>query len=402
MENTTTLVAYQEWERRAGPGMRARYADFAPRQPIFDVRPQDIPTTLAGYRVQASGPGRLTVAREGAAIAISGLSAADLASVMSRLDGKTTVLELAEATNPRWPLPAWCQLLQALLGTAVDLPGTFSALSAAIERTEIVRFPVQPAHAVWRNYWENSTAIRRHLPSLYRSLDDSRKFLETLTRLHVLATLGENGQSYYGGYGLIPTVPGGYREIAVQTAIPETLVHSLEHWSALLEAGPIRRNGETTTPTGQTMNFVHAAGTTVVHPATGDALFSLLDEARPALKTAREALLSRRKAEAFCHLAVFHQIFVNAHPFANINNSIAMNIVNGCLREGGWAWIPHLFLDYLAQRLPPGRYIIAFSRMNDLYGLPGPDSAAQGLPLRNSATLYSRYRADRDNAAAPT
>lgn len=395
-------ASYQEWERRAGPGMRARYADFAPRQPIFDVRPQDIPATLAGYRIQTSAPDQLIVAREGTTITINGLSVSDLASALSRLDGKTTVLELAGTGAPRWPLPAWRQLLQALLGTAVDLPDTFSALSAVIGRTEIVRFPVQPAHAIWRSYWENSAAVRRHLPSLYRSLDDSQKFLEALARLHVLATLGENGQSYYGGYGLIPTVPGGYREIAVQTTIPETLVHTLDHWSSLLEAGPIRREGETTTPTGQTMNFVHVAGTTVVHPATGDALFSLLDEARLALKTAREALLSRRKSEAFCHLAVFHQIFVNAHPFANINNSIAMNIVNGCLREGDWAWIPHLFLDYLAQRLLPERYITAFSGAMVAHGLPGPDSAAQGPPLRNSATLYSRYRADRDGAASST
>ena len=149
------------------------------------------------------------------------------------------------------------------------------------------------------------------------------------------------------------------------------------------------------------MNSVHEAGTTVVHPATGDALFSLLDQARLALKTAREALLDRRKSETFRHLAIFHQIFVNAHPFANINNSIAMNIVNGCLRETGWAWIPHLFLDYLAQRLLPERYIAAFSRVMVIHGLPGPDPAAQSLPLHHSAALYSRYRADRDGAAAP-
>jgi hypothetical protein len=240
------------------------------------------------------------------------------------------------------------------------------------------------------------------LPSLYRSLNDSQKFLEALARLHVLATLGENGRSYYGGYGLIPTVPGAYREIAVQTAIPETLVHTLDHWSSLLEAGPVRREGQTATPTGQTMNFVHEAGTTVVHPATGVALFSLLDEARLALKTAREALFSRQKSETLHYLAVFHQIFVNAHPFANINNSIAMNIVNGCLREGDWAWMPHLFLDYLAQRLLPERYITAFSGAMVVHGLPGPDAAAQSLPLRNSATLYSRYRADRDGAASST
>jgi hypothetical protein len=130
-DNMADFASYQEWERRAGPGMRARYADFAPRQPIFEVRPQDIPTTLAGYRVQASGPGQLTVAREGVAITVNGLSAADLASALSLLDGKTTVLELSGVANPRWPLPVWCQLLQALLGTAVDLPGTFSAIPRA-------------------------------------------------------------------------------------------------------------------------------------------------------------------------------------------------------------------------------------------------------------------------------
>lgn len=403
-ENTPNIAGYQEWERRAGPSMRSRYADFMPRDPLFEVRPDDIAVSLPGYRIQQTGPDLLAVsAHDGQGIAIRGVRAADLASALSLLDGKTSVLDLTRRTDPRWPLPTWCTVLQALLGTAVDLPAVFSLLSDAVNRTEIVRFPEQPSRALWRNYWENAAAVRHHLPEFYRTLDDSEKFRASLARLHVLATLGENGQSYYGGYGLIPTVPGGFRDIRIQTAIPETLIRTLDHWSSSLGAGPINRQGEMTTPRGQVMNTVYKNGTIVFHPAIGVALFAQLDEARIALKFACEAGTANRARDQLHYLAVFHQIFVNAHPFANINHSIAMNIVNDRLHETGFGHTPHLFLDYLAQRLPPERYTAAFAKAIELHALREENSVELKRALVNSAALYRRYRADHEGAvASPT
>jgi hypothetical protein len=275
----------------------------------------------------------------------------------------------------------------------------FAAYSAAIDRREIVRFPEQPACTLLRNYWGNAAAVRRQLSQLHESLDSSERFFAALARLHVLATVGDDGNSYYGGYGLIPTVPGIYREIGVQTSIPETLVRTLDHWSSSLGSGPVCRGGEMRTPDGQAMNLVREDGTIVQHLATGAGLLSLLDEARVTLRSAYDAGQTGRTPDTLHHLAVFHQIFVNAHPFANINNSIAMNIVNDCLRGVRLEHIPHLFLDYLAQRLPPDRYSAAFARTVDLHALPTHGPVTPSPSLANSAALYSRYRADRDGAS---
>ena len=401
-EDVPNIAAYLEWERRAGPSMRARYADFMPREQLFEIRPDDIPVTIPGYRIQQSGPDLVTVSTlDGQSVAIRGLSAAALASALSLVNGQVSVLNLSCATPSRWPLPAWRAVLQALLGTAVDLPATFSTLSAVVAHTEIVRFPEQPPHALLRNYWENAAAVRRQLPEFCQSLNDSDAFCTAFARLHVLATLGENSNSFYGGYGLIPTMPGGYREIGVQTAIPETLIRTLDHWSSSLGAGQIEREGKTETPWGQAMNFIRESGTIVEHAATGAALFSLLDEARVALKIARETLAAGQMPVTLHHLAVFHQIFVNAHPFANINHSIAMNIVNDCLRAAGFGPVPHLFLDYLAQRLPPRRFAVAFAAAVKLHALREDCAAELNRSLASSAALYWRYRADRDGAVLP-
>jgi hypothetical protein len=234
------------------------------------------------------------------------------------------------------------------------------------------------------------------LPEFYRALDRTETFRMALSRLHVLATVGHNNQSFYGGFGFIPTVPGGYREIGVQTAIPASLVHTLDRWSATLGAGHVARDAQMMTPSGQTMNFVREAGEVVVHPATGSALIELLDEARVALEHARKAAATAHAGEALYNLAVFHQILANAHPFSNINNSIAMNIVNACLNEWGLGHLPHLLLDYLAQRLTPDQYTGAFAAAVRRHALADGDPAVRGRALAASGALYSCYRADRD------
>jgi hypothetical protein len=39
--------------------------------------------------------------------------------------------------------------------------------------------------------------------------------------------------------------------------------------------------------------------------------------------------------------------------FYNVNNSIAMNIINDCLARAGYGLLPHLLLDFMALRLSP-------------------------------------------------
>ncbi len=396
--NASALAGYQEWEQRTGPGMRARYSDFLPREPLFEIRPNDIVVTLPGYRIAQTSPGLLSVSTpQGQNVAIRGLHEAELAKALELLDGHTSVIELSRSSPLHWPLQAWQALLQILLGTAVDLPAVFSSLASVLRLSELVRFPDQPPHSLWRNYWENATDVRRHLPKIYQALEGSAAFRAELAHLHVLATIGSNGHSYYGGYGLVPTVPGGYREIGVQTAIPASLVNTLDHWSSLLGTESIQREGEITTPRGLVMCVIREQGTIVEHRATGTMLFALLDEARLFLTTVRQSGARDHASDMLRDLAYFHQIFINAHPFANINNSIAMNLVNDCLLRAGFGRLPHLLLDYLAQRLPPDRYATAFAAAVRLHVLPEDDRPEWQAALDRSAALYRQYRQDRDN-----
>jgi hypothetical protein len=43
-------------------------------------------------------------------------------------------------------------------------------------------------------------------------------------------------------------------------------------------------------------------------------------------------------------------------PFYNVNNSIAMNIVNDCLARAGYGLLPYLLFDFMALRLSPDAY----------------------------------------------
>jgi Fic family protein len=62
------------------------------------------------------------------------------------------------------------------------------------------------------------------------------------------------------------------------------------------------------------------------------------------------------------HCALFHHAFAHAHPFANINNSIAMNIVNDLLGSAGIGIVPHLYFDRVAYFLQPEDYVRLFAR----------------------------------------
>jgi Fic family protein len=82
------------------------------------------------------------------------------------------------------------------------------------------------------------------------------------------------------------------------------------------------------------------------------------------------------------HCALFHHAFVHAHPFGNINNSIAMNIVNDLFGRAGIGVVPHLYLDQVALFLQPEDYVRLFERavaahlINDEVGRDRPATQA--------------------------
>src|SRR6185369_9217325 len=140
-----------------------------------------------------------------------------------------------------------------------------------------------------------------------RSLAD---FVEVLCGCHRLATLGENGRTYYGGGGGVATVPGGLRELEVLTGVGRPILRTLEAWApqlgiadALVRSGSIHSRGQ------REMVRVHDDGLGCAHGVSGDdrSPLPLLDEAREELQ---QALRARDVADVHTMLgacARFHQ-----------------------------------------------------------------------------------------------
>jgi hypothetical protein len=85
--------------------------------------------------------------------------------------------------------------------------------------------------------------------------------------------------------------------------------------------------------------------------------------------------------------ARFHQLFIAAHPFYNVNHSLVMNVVNDLLAAVGVGSVPHLYLDYLAQRTNPDDYESAFVRAVATYAIRRDEEDAVDKAMRAAAGL---------------
>ena len=95
-----------------------------------------------------------------------------------------------------------------------------------------------------------------------------------------------------------------------------------------------------------------------------------LDELRESLLDAHKCCLAGEVEKSVMELSYFHWQFTHIHPFTNINNSIAMNIANSYLKQMNIGFIPHLFLDYFAQRTGSKLYENIFSCYLGKYFFP--------------------------------
>ena len=73
-----------------------------------------------------------------------------------------------------------------------------------------------------------------------------------------------------------------------------------------------------------------------------------VNELRWHLGAALKAINKNDSEAVLLHSALFLHLFVHAHPFNNINNSIAMNIINDLLEKAKIGVLPHLYFDYIA------------------------------------------------------
>lgn len=375
------LAEFQEWERRAARETIARY-HLIPSQAVFELRAPDVLARDPAFEIHPEeGQSVLVHARTGERLEIRQPDARQLAAVLDAIDGATSFGELiARFPDAQREVAALCR---DLLGSAITLPQVVGDLDRRLPMVQLVRFPQQSPYAVPRAYWENSIAIRDRLAVLYDSTGSRADFVEMLCGCHRLATLGENGRTYYGGGGGVATVPGGLRELEVLTGVGRPILRTLEAWApqlgiadALVRHGSIHSRGQ------REMVRVYDDGLGCAHVvAAGDrSPRALLDEAREELQ---QALHARDAADIRTMLgacARFHQLFVAAHPFYNINNSVAMNVINDVLTAAAVGSLPHLYLDYLAQRTRPEDYVAAFAAAAEKYALRSgdEDSVEQG------------------------
>lgn len=361
--------AYQAWERVAHREMAERQGLFTVR-PVFELRTSDVLHRDAAFLPAShDGHAALLNGKTGRRVSVAADSRV-LALVVAMVDGVSTFGELLErmAAADREPFASTCH---ALLGSAVTVPQALDALQRRLASAELVRFPQQPPYAIPRAYWENAIAVRDGLPLLYRCASSRPGFIEALQGLHRLATLGESGRNYYGGASGVTTTPGVFRAAEARTVFKLPVLRAVERWSAHLGVHePLLTSGAGLASDDSSLIELRSQGRECLHafPAGEASLSRMLEASRRALLSALTALGRSDARGLVAACARFHQVFVAAHPFANINNSLAMNIVNDLLVRGGMRALPHLLLDALAVRLTPAGYESAFGTVVARYG----------------------------------
>jgi hypothetical protein len=364
-ENPATpaeIRTYHEWERRNGARMQLRYADV-PVASAFGVRPSDVVTLSRHVTFDFSGHEPRLVDAAGRHLGTLGNSASDLLQrFAAALDGRQTL----GAVCARAPFAAQAAALQAcvgaLLGGPFLVPGSVAELEGRLRAIEVLRFPSLSPYTMPREYWENSIAVRQALADFYARLASFDAFSAGLRGLHRLATLGANGTNYYGGAGGIATVPGEYRSIAVANAFSDRRQRLLRNWLRQLgSADVLVTSGSIVSTSGVSLASIAAEGLESHRPygRAGEDLTRQLQDVHVHLVAARAAAGVDTDA-LVRQCALFHHAFVHAHPFGNINNSIAMNIVNDLLGRAGVGVMPHLYFDQVALFTQPEDYVRIF------------------------------------------
>jgi hypothetical protein len=382
------LAEFQNWERLATQRMIARY-HLIPSEIVFDIHTSDILAKDPDFAIHLTNNKSVLVhARTGERIEIHLRDAHRVEELMNAINGTSSFGELLDDfPGSQQEVSSLCR---HLLGSVITLPRTIQELQRKVPMVELVRFPQQSPYCLPRPYWENSIAIRDGLGLLYGSAGSHTDFLEALSGFHRIATLGESGRNYYGGGGGVATVPGGFRELEMFTVVGRPILRTVEKWLAELSI-PDRlvRSGVILSRDKRAMVQIHDEGLRCVHTCRtdGSSLLALLDEARDELLNALQARAAVDIGTMIGACARFHQLIVTAHPFNNINNSIAMNVVNDLLTKEHLGSLSHLYLDYLAQRTTPDDYASAFNTAVEKYAIHFDDEGSINRGMQGSSAL---------------
>jgi hypothetical protein len=350
------VAEFQSWERRVGGPMAARQ-QIVPSGAAFDLRDDDVLDRQADVREDA---GVLVNLRTGHHVARDE-DRNMVARLLGAIDGRSSYGEvLRSIAQPQ--REAASALCHRLLGPVIVVPATVERLERRLALAQVVRFPQQSPYAVPRPYWENSIAVRHALPALYDSAASADRFAEALCGLHRLATLGEDGRNFYGAASGMPTVPGELRQGPVRTWVTRGVLHTLARWlDALGVQETIVRAGAPPATDHAPLIDLLDDGSTCVHRGGAESIRTALEDVRQQLLAALRARERSARDTMIASCARMHQLICAVHPFANVNNSIAMNVVNDLLSSDGGRGVPHLFLDYLALRMTASGYAMAFA-----------------------------------------
>lgn len=400
--NNGEIRLFQEIEQHYANVSRERYA-LIPTRNAFLLRETDVLQLSSGIdtvKIEKNADVlHIYKSNEETPVAFDPALAELVEAILENLSSPQVLADLGSSLANRWEVKTVRSVCEQLLGTCVEIPDTIDTLERKLPLNGLLRFPVHSPYKVPRTYWENSIAVRQALPLLYDASNSKEGFIKALAGLHRIATVGESGGNIYGGGGGIPTEPGVYRQQIIETKVARWCLKTLEWWLVFLNV-PINliKKGIIKSIEKRPMVEIRMDGIQCMHlyDANGVSVLKLLDEARGNLQGAIQSAKKARNDMMLGQLARFMQLFAIAHPFNNINASIAMNIVNDILERQKLGRLPHLYLDYVAQRTHPGDFSLVFKAVFEKHRITGSNSEEVDTAKFNMRRLLETAAAYRD------
>jgi hypothetical protein len=395
--DSVQIARYQNRERESGTDLPGRYAMGFQGKPVFALYDDDVPTVeMRTDCLDGDRQATLCFNRQSShsALTLQGANCTDIRQLLTALDGKTRLGDACVRLSRLGSPEELTRLCQALLGYAVFLPEAIRDLEQGIRRVEIVRFPMQSPYLVLREYWSNCRNVRAAIPALFSHLSSHSAFKTALADLHILATMGSDLCTYYFGSGGVPTIPGGYRTHPVCTGLAAGKAKFIDSYLEDIGLRKFRRDEYyVVSDTGILLGAVAGDGLIFRHPpAKHRYLERILEEMRLVLADLAQHMERGSGQDIPLPLSRFHKLFLHAHPFYNINNSVAMNIVNYCLKEGGYGAIPHLLLDFIALRIEFEEYAHVFRKAVEDYAFTAIDGRDEGPVLERISRYLEQLR----------
>jgi len=402
--------AYERW-LRSRPETSEEYLRSESRV-RFEPRDEDVLVALPGLgAVGAPGGAELRGGPLPRPLALPGVDAEAARRFLSALGPEVSLGEACRTAG--LDAAARAALLAAAFGLTLFTPFAVAELERRVSGVEIVRFPGAP-YEIERPYWQNMAAVRDGAPALEAALAEPRSALTELSKLHVLALLGEREGSFYRPVSRVAkngVAPGAlWHAAALTTETPEgtrflsgprvhvPLLGGVGYGALLAE---LSGDPEATLGRREHLDGGLDWGRVVTARAEGDrepapwfcpprpitedhvrALFA-------PLALAVEARASGLRTEALHALADFHQRFVRLHPFRACNQALAMNLVNAVLLRVMGAGMPHLVLDHVALRWAPVAYRRIFAQAAEAWCVAGTPTARLSRLLAMKRDYYA-------------